>query len=52
MYFGPTAKSKGTKKCGVALDSAELGKHNGTVNGTAYFACSAGHGILTDVEIC
>lgn len=33
MYFGITKASKGEKKCGVALDSADNGKHDGMVNG-------------------
>lgn len=52
LYYGATAKSKGMKKCGVALDSPENGKHNGTVNGKQYFDCTPGHGILTGVENC
>lgn len=51
LYYGPTAKSKGMKKCGVAMDINQ-GKHNGTVNGRQYFDCTPGHGILTDVANC
>lgn len=33
LYYGATAKSKGMKKCGIALDSSENGKHNVRLGG-------------------
>lgn len=51
LYFGITKKSRDVRKCGVALDGAG-GKHDGSVNGTRYFKCDPGHGILTAPENC
>ena len=51
MYFGITKKSRDARKCGVALDGGS-GKHDGSVNGTRYFTCDPGHGILTAPENC
>ena len=49
LYYGVTKKSGAEKKCGIALESG-AGKHDGQVNGTRYFTCDAGAGIITSKE--
>lgn len=46
LYYGPTAKSKGVKRCGVEFLEDGIGKHDGSVNGKRYFQCTRGRGAL------
>ena len=44
-----TQHTHGKARVGVELDSA-CGKHNGTVDGHAYFKCAEKHGLLVPLE--
>lgn len=44
-YYGETHFAEGVL-CGVELEEAAGGKHSGTVDGVAYFACRPNHGIF------
>ena len=44
-----TQRTHGKSRVGVELDSA-CGKHNGTVDGHAYFKCAEKHGLLVPRE--
>lgn len=46
LYYGPTTKSKGVKRCGVEFLEDGIGKHDGSVNGKRYFQCTRGRGAL------
>ena len=44
-----TQRTHGKSRVGVELDNA-CGKHNGTVDGHAYFKCAEKHGLLVPLE--
>ena len=44
-----TQRTHGKARVGVELDNA-CGKHNGTVDGHAYFKCAEKHGLLVPFE--
>jgi hypothetical protein len=50
LYYGPTSRSNGVKRCGVEFLQDGIGKHDGSVNGKRYFQCTRGRGALVSAS--